>query len=323
MMEIKTEKMSQPEKVVATIDADDLKERKEKAYNSIKGSLELKGFRKGGIPRAIAEKNFSSQQLYKTLLDDIYFEMLDEKKDIVATRGFTLFGDLSDGKSIKVEFIAELEPEVTLPELDDLEIKYEKKVEVTDEEIKEFLKTAQKENEILEDVEGRDDAQNMDSVIMDFEGILEGESEPFKGGTAKNYSLTIDINNKTFVDDFEEQMMGMRKGEIRSIDVTFPKDYRDKTKANKKVTFKVTLHEIKRKILPELDNEFAKKKGFNTLKEYKKDVIQHLTETKKEMNLNDLKKNILQRFLEKSEFTPIPIDIINQDLNNEWISFLL
>jgi trigger factor len=328
-MELSVEKLSQPVKVISILKSTEVKERKEKAYNIIKNSLPaIKGFRKGHITRDIAEKKFSTKQLYKDLIDNLYYEIISqyEKEQnvvVISTNNFKLYGDLSDEKSLKVEFVVELEPTVIVPELDSLTFKYEKEIEISENEIQDVLNTALKENEKQEDVVDRDDLMNLDIAIIDFEGSIKGEQESFKGGSAKNYTLTINIYKKTFVDDFEDQMIGMRKGETKIINVTFPDDYRDKSKAGKEAIFKVTLNQIKRTILPELNEEFIKQQGFNSLEEYKKDIKQNLCETKKQENVDNLKRDILREFLNKSEFSPIPNDIVDIELNNEWKSFLI
>jgi len=320
-VEIQIQKLSQPVKFIVTESADVVKEMKLKTFNKLKNELPaIDGFRKGNIPRDVAERKFGVEKLYKSVLDDIHAEVAS-LHNIISSRNFKIFGDFSDKSPLKIEFIAEVEPIVNLVDYNDVNVKYEKDLKVTEDEINEVIQGALKQNEKFESVE-RDDLQDLDTVIIDFEGTLEGESEPFKNGSAKNFKLEVNTQKKTFIDNFEEQMIGMKKGEGKDINVCFPESYGDKTKAGKKAIFKVILHDIKKSVLPELNEEFIKKMGSETFEGYKKTIENNLLINKRTANDDQLKKSIIREFVEKSKFEPIPIDMIENEIDREWRSHL-
>jgi len=319
-MKIEVKKLSTPIKVTILEEAKDLKVKKEELYKSLKKDLETDGFRKGHVPRDVAERTFGVEKLYRKIIDSLYLEAVKQENIIISER-FQIFGDLSDTCPLRVEFIAEVEPKVTVAELNQLKIEQKQDFDISETEINEAIDIALKQNEQILDTE-KEILEQFDVAIIDFEGTLEGESEPFKGGVAKNYQLSVDLEHKTFIDNFEEQIIGMKIKEIREVKVKFPENYRDITKANKKARFKVTLNAIKRKLLPELDAEFAKKNGFNTVEEYKESIRVNQIEYKKRIYGDELKRNIIIQLLEKSEFSPIPMIMIEREAEREWHSFL-
>src|SRR5690606_35659592 len=188
-----------------------------------------------------------------------------------------------------------VKPDVQLGEYKGLEIPA-KDFTVTDEQVEEELENVrnrQAELIVVEDGE----VNEGDTVVIDFEGFIDGE--PFEGGKGENYSL--EIGSGSFIPGFEDQLIGMKKGEEKEIQVTFPEDYQVEELKGKEATFQVKLHEIKRKKLPELDDEFAKDVSeFDTLDEYKQDLRKKLEERAKQEEEAYKKDNVVEQAAENA-----------------------
>jgi trigger factor len=327
-MEVQMEKLSQPFLFSTTIEADDLLQRKEKAFDKVKDDLQLVGFRKGKVPRKVAEDMIGVEKLYRPILDDIYFDIAD-KYDVVSSAGFTIYGDFKDGNPLKIEFIGEIKPKTELPELNDLEISFDKDTVVSEEEIKTEIDDIRKKGQ-KEEPADHEDLRNLDVAIIDFNGYLEGDSIAFKGGSAKDYKLEVnkEMNGrKQFIDNFEDQIVGMKKNEIREVNVTFPAEYRDTTKAGKKAKFIVTLKDIKKYVLPEVNVEFIKQIFKNVdeaspFTSFNNFIKERIAARKQKQKVDDLKQTIIQKLIEKTTFSPIPLGMIEQELEKEWRSYL-
>jgi len=323
-MEVKLKKMSQPVLITVKEDADTFIKRKDKTYNTIRKNLpQLEGFRKGNIPRNIAEKNFDIEQLYKNLIDEIYLQVAAQY-NIVSSSDFNFFGDLTNDKSdFTMSFKAELKPDVKLPVIENLDLSY---VEPTvDEDAIQNKITADlaKKDKIVDS--DKQILHNFDVAVIDFEGILHGEEKPFKGGTAKDYKICINElqNGKhQFIDNFEDQMIGMKIDEERIIDVTFPEDYRDKTKAGKRAKFNVKLNLIKQKVKQELNEEFAIGMGYKSVDDYKEEVKKELFKVKKKNYDDNFKRIVINSIKEKSKFAPIPDAMVNDEIARNWNNYL-
>jgi len=320
-MKVEKFELSRPLKFVITEEAEKVKELKKKAYNSIKNTLPtVQGYRRGHIPQDLAEKKFGVSKLYEKIIDEIYLD-IEKEHNIVSSRDFKYYGNFQDGKPLRIEFIAEVEPKVKLRDLENIKIEHEEDISIDEEEINEALEKARSEKKSLKE-ETKGFLENLDVAILDFEGTLEGDSEPFKGGSAKNFELEIDVENKKFIDNFEEQILGMKKDEVKNINVKFPDDYRDESKQGRKVNFKVILKSINKRIYPELDDDFAKMKGFETLDEYKIFINENLKENKIRENNDEFKKKIMTELLKEAEIGPIPLDMLRNELGRQWRSFL-
>lgn len=318
-MDVKMIEMSQPKKVTVVLSSDEVKERKVEIYKKIQKDLpQIKGFRKGHIPQDVAENHFKLEELYRSLFDEAFRNVKEENK-IVSGKEFRIFGDLKNATEITMEFVAEMEPTVVLAELDNLEVVDETNVEVTEDEIEENVKNDLKQKETMVEI-GKASLDNLDVALIDYVGSVDGKT--FQGGTAKDYHLVVNVDSPTFVDTFEKQMIGMAKGETRTIEVTFPQDYRQKDLAGKLATFVVTLKAIKEKVLPELNDDFAKVKGFETVEQYRESLKASLLENKQKNAEMKLKQDIIAELLKKSDITPVPLDMIDQELERQWFSHL-
>jgi trigger factor len=181
-----------------------------------------------------------------------------------------------------------------------------------------------KQDETIENTT-KDVLDNLDVAIIDFEGRVEGDSKPFKGGTAKGFQIRINeiVNgHKQFVGDFEDQLVGMKIEETKDVKVKFPSNYRDTSLAGKDAVFTVTLRAIKAKIVPQHSEEFAKKKGFETIETYEEFLKKSVLETKQKKAIEEFKKTIVTEIIKQSEVSPIPDEMIIRENEKEWNAFL-
>lgn len=322
-MDIRTETMPTPTKYIVTLDSEDVEKRKNECYEKIKSQIEVPGFRKGSVPQDVAENRLGIEKIYKPMIDQVFRDILAVEPNIVSSSDFKFFGDLKKKSTFTIEFVADIKPLVKLPELDTIKIeKIENKLLESD--IKEAIATEIKKLETIVDSD-KEILENFDVAVIDFEGKLEGQENPFKGGTAKGYQIKINeiVNGqKQFIDNFEDQLIGMKKEETRQVFVTFPANYRETTLAGKKAMFVVTLKAIKQKITPEYDDTFAKAKGFDSIKLYEDDLKLKLADEKEKNTKEAFKKQVLTSLINKAGISPIPKAMIDSENEKEWNAFL-
>ncbi len=251
----------------------------EHAFNAIKDDVEVKGFRKGKVSRAVFEQHYGVESLYEEAINHCIQEsyidaVTSEKVAVVAQPKIDLdIAKVEKGKGFKYVAEVAVEPEVTLGEYKDLE--FEKlSDEVTDEAVNaEIDKLLEQNAELVLKEEGT--LENGDTAIFDFEGFVDGVA--FEGGKAENYELLI--GSGQFIPGFEEKMIGMALEEERDLEIKFPDDYQAENLKGKDAIFKVKLHEMKRKELPEFNDEFVKeldKEGIATVEDLKADTLTKL-----------------------------------------------
>ena len=258
-------------KLTIEVPAEELEKAIQKAYEKQKKNLNVPGFRKGKVPRQMIEKMYGPEIFYNdaadALLPEAYSKAYDEAGlDIVSQPEIDIV-QMEKGKPFIFTATVATKPEVTLGEYKG--IKVEKfVVEVTDEEVDAKLAEEQQKNSRTINVEDRAVAEG-DEVILDFEGFVNGVA--FEGGKGENYPLTI--GSGAFIPGFEEQLVGAELEKEVEVNVTFPAEYHAPDLASKEAVFKCTVHEIKVKEVPELDDEFASEVSeFDTLEEYKADL---------------------------------------------------
>lgn len=271
------------EKNVAVLDIEVEEEKVasalDQAFKKISKKVLVPGFRKGKVPRQIFEAKFGVESLYQEALDIIlpeaYMSAVQETGIQPVDRPEVDVEQFGKGQTLKFKAKVTVRPEVELGEYKGLELE-QASVEVTAEEVNaELEKLQQRHAELVPVEEGA--AQNGDVVVIDFEGFVDGEA--FEGGKSERYSL--ELGSGSFIPGFEDQLVGMSKEEEKDITVTFPEDYHAEQLKGKEAVFKVKLHDIKRKNLPELDDEFAKDVSeFETLDEFKADLEKNLKERK-------------------------------------------
>ena len=247
----------------------------EKAYRKLRRKINVPGFRPGKAPRKIIEGMYGAEVFYEEAINiafpEAYEAAVKEKElQVVGYPTVELEGECTkDGFTFKAT--APVYPEVTLGQYKGLSAPKDE-VKVTAADVDERVKILQDRNTRLVSVDR--EAKEGDTAVIDFEGFLDGK--PFDGGKGENHSL--ELGSHSFVPGFEEQVIGMKAGDEKDIDITFPEDYH-KDLAGKAVVFKVKVHEVKEKEVPALDDEFAKDVSeFDTLKDLKADLKKKITE---------------------------------------------
>ena len=266
-------------KLTIEVEASKFDAAMKKAYNKKKGSFNLPGFRKGKVPRQMVEKMYGVEIFYddaaNALIPDAYAKAYDEADIEIASQPKVEVVQIEKGKPFIFTAEVAVKPEVTLGEYKGLAVD---KVSnrVTQKEIEERLGKEQEKNARTIAVEGRP-VQDKDEVILDFEGFVDGVA--FEGGKGENYSLVI--GSGSFIPGFEEQLIGAEAEKEVEVNVTFPEEYHAEELAGKEAVFKCTVHEIKAKELPELNDEFASEVSeFDTLDELKADIKAKIKEEK-------------------------------------------
>ena len=273
----------------------------EKACKRIAQSVNIAGFRKGKAPRVIIEKHVGAENIKRealeAMLPRVFSDIVREKQyELVAEPSLVSY-EYESGKPCKVVAKFELRPEVKLKAYKGLTVEA---VEYKNEENaleKELQKLAERYAETVK-VEGRTTTNDKDLVVIDFEGSANGEL--IKGGAAKNY--TLDLGNSTFIPGFAEQLVGKEVGKEFTINVKFPESYHEDSLKGADAEFKITIHEIKEKKVPEINDELAKKIGnFDSLEALKKDIQTYLDNTAKAENEKRSYQAIFNKILENAE----------------------
>lgn len=287
----------------------------QKAYLKNRGKFNIPGFRKGKVPRTIIESRFGEGVFYEDainiVLPEAYENAIDENNIEPVDRPDIDIEKLE--KNEPVVFTAEVtvKPEVKLGDYKGIEVE-KNEYNVSDEDVENELKSMQDRNARLIEVEDRA-VEEGDTVTIDYAGYV-GE-EQFEGGTAENQ--TLEIGSGQFIPGFEDQLVGKNKGDEIEVNVTFPEDYQAEELKGKESKFDVTIHEIKVKDLPELDDEFAKDVSeFDTLDELKEDIKGKLEEQAKNKEKAELENNVVEKVVENAE-VDIPEVMVESQMENE------
>lgn len=304
-------------KVFFNIELDEGKfqEAIQKAFQKNKGRFNIPGFRKGKVPKKIIETYYGEEIFYEDAINIMLPEAYDKAiEDLnlepVDTPEIDV-DEIEKGKPVVVKVQVDVKPEVELGEYKSIELE---KIEynVSDEMVDNELKSIQEMNSRITDAGDRE-VKEGDILTIDFAGFVDGEQ--FPGGTAENQQLEIGSNR--FIPGFEEQLIGKKKGEEVEVNVKFPEEYHEESLKGKDAMFKVTIHEIKEKELPELDDEFAKDVSeFDTLEEYKKDIKERLEKNLKRREQIEKENKVIEKVVELSS-VDIPEGMINSQLENE------
>ena len=264
-----------------------------KAYLKAKSDIYIPGFRKGKAPRAVVEGMYGAEVFYQDAIDELAPQAFESGLNESGLKivGAPAISDVkvTDERTVEFTFAVTLYPEVTLGQYKGLEAEKDA-VSVSDEQVDSEIDATRRRNARMLSVEDRA-AEMGDTVDIDFDGYLDGER--FDGGKAEGYSLELGSNS--FVPGFEDQIVGMKIGEEKDIDITFPENYTPEL-AGKAVVFKIKLNGITTPELPELDDEFAKDVSeFDTLDEYKGSLRENLEKRKKDEAENDFRANVLKQ----------------------------
>ncbi len=287
-------------KLTVEVSAEDLEKAIEKAYQKQKKQISIPGFRKGKVPRQMVEKMYGREVFYEDaaneLIPDAYDKALEDcEEDIVSSPRIEVT-QIEAGKPFIFTATVALKPEVTLGEYKGVKIgKIDR--EVTEDEVMAQINAERDNNARNITVEDRP-VKDGDMTVIDFEGFVDGAA--FEGGKGENYPLTI--GSGAFIPGFEEQLVGAEIGKEVEVKVTFPEDYQAEELQGKEAVFKCTVHEIKEKEVPELDDEFASEVSeFETLAEYKEDVRKNLEEKKAKDAETTRENKAVQAAVEASE----------------------
>lgn len=296
------------------VDAERVNHALDEAFKKVVKQVEVPGFRKGKVPRFIFEQRFGVEALYQDavdiLLPEAYSEAVEETEIEPVEQPEIDIEQIEKGKNFIFTATVTVKPEVKLGTYKGLEV-VDKDTTVSEEDIdNELEQLRERFAELVVKEEG--EAENGDTVVIDFEGTIDGE--PFEGGSAENHSLEIGSNS--FIPGFEEQLIGVKPGDEKEVTVTFPDDYQAEELSGKEATFQVKIHEIKRKELPELDDEFAKDANENveTLDELKQDIRQRLEEQKEQEAENAKRDSVVEKASENAEID-IPDPMIENELD--------
>ena len=304
--------MANTKEIKKKIEGEAWKKAIDKTVKGIQKKISINGFRKGKAPVNIVIKEYGQNNIWldaaDTLIQSAYEEVMEENKDVeIVTRPDATISAMSDDY-IEFLFTLTLRPEVKLGEYKKLGIKKEK-VEVSDEEVTKSLEHMRKRYAEVVVKEGN--VADGDIVIIDFEGSKDGV--PFDGGKAENYSLTIGSN--TFIPGFEEQLIGMKKGEEKDIQVTFPEDYHEEDLKGAPATFKVKVNEIKETKIPELNEEFFEDLGMEGIND-EKSLKEELKKTIEARKTSEAENKFIDEVLDKA-ISNMEVEIPHQMIHDE------
>ena len=315
-MSVKVEKTENKNEVKLSfeIEAEKFEDAMKKVYAKTAKYFTIPGFRKGKAPMAIVERTYGSSIFYEDtfneLVPDIYDEAIKENKIEAVSRPQIDISQMEKGKDLKFTAIVQIKPEVKLGKYKGIELK---KIEytVSDKDVEHELGHMAEHNARLVTVDDRP-VEKGDITIIDFVGSIDGVA--FEGGTATNQELEIGSNK--FIPGFEDQIIGMKVNEEKDINVTFPEDYFSKDLAGKEATFKVTLHEIKKKELPKIDDDFAKDVSeFDTLADLKADIKSKMEKENEERAKYESEEAAIEAVCKDVE-VDIPSGMIETEIDN-------
>ncbi len=306
-------------KLTITVPAAEFTEAMKDSYNKQKNKISIPGFRKGKVPQAYIEKVYGPEMFYEDAanicMENSYPGALDECGLDVVSRPEVDVVQMEKGKDFIYTATVAVKPEVTLGDYKGVEIE-KVDVEVTDEDVQAELLNVQKQNARNIPVEDRA-AKMDDEVTLDFEGFIDGV--PFEGGKGENYQLTL--GSHSFIDTFEDQIVGKNIGEEFDVNVTFPENYQAEDLAGKPAVFKCKLNGIKETELPELDDEFASEVSeFETLDEYKEDIKATLKVKKEKAAKNTKEGLVIDKIIEGATMDiPAPmVETTKEQMMNEF-----
>lgn len=298
---------------------DEFEKGLQKAYLQNRGRFNIPGFRKGKTPRKIVELNYGEEVFYDDainfVLPEKYDTAIEELEIEPVDRPEVDIDEIKKGEDIIVKINVDVKPEVKLGDYKNIELE-KKDYSVTDEMVETELNGLRESNARLVDANDRE-IQNGDLVTLDFVGTKDGEE--FEGGSAEGHKLEIGSNS--FIPGFEEGLIGHKKEEVVDVDVKFPEEYHEESLAGEDAKFKVTIHDIKKKELPELDDELAKDiSEFDTLEELKEDIKGKLSEELIKQERAEKENSILEKLMEISE-VDIPKGMIETQIDEEVKQF--
>lgn len=300
-MSVQVEKLEKNmAKLTIEVSSEEFENAIAKAYKKNKNKISMPGFRKGKAPRAMIEKMYGKGIFYEdaanSIIPDAYADAAKESELEIVAQPEIDVTQIESGKPFIFTATVALKPEVTLGEYKGIEVE-KKEVEVTDEEVEAEINKVRESNARMLDIDDRA-TQDGYTVLIDFDGYVDGKQ--FEGGKADDYSLVL--GSHSFIDNFEEQLVGKNIGDDVEVNVTFPENYQAEELQGKPAVFKVKIKEIKVKELPELDDDFAQDvSNFDTIAEYKEDLKKKLTENKEEALKREREEAVIGKIIENAQ----------------------
>lgn len=297
------------------IEKDMWQEALDTAYEKNKGRFNIPGFRKGHAPRNIIEKTYGKGAFVNDAIDEVYYKAYtailkehDEVKPVDAPR--LDIKNFDEDNGVEIELTIQCVPEFELANYKGQTFT-KQEVKVTDEDVEKEIKNNLLRSSRL--VETNKAVKNDDFVTLDFDGYVDGKQ--FDGGKAENYQLKI--GSHTFIDNFEDQLIGLNIGDKKDVVVTFPKDYHEKTLAGKEATFKVEIKNVRERVMPELNEEFVSNSTeFETVEEYKNSVKEKLVKEAENRAEIELDNDMLDKLIDDTSFTA-PETMIDEEFNRQ------
>lgn len=318
-MQVKLVKMPTPYKFRFVEEADVVKQLVEVEYNKIAAQIEVPGFRKGHVPRNVAEKQkwFNRFQMYRNIFDELYIKALESSEiQVVDAADFEVMGVFEDNSPLVIQATVYLKPQVK--EFDVKKVKVQKvKTEITDEmideQVKIELKQAAKFTNVIDESYK---IKNGDLLIIDYTGRIDGKE--FPGGTAKFYKYIVGETH--FINGFEQQLVNLKLNESGLIKVTFPEKYHAAELRGKDAEFTTTITKIESCELKSIE-DFTNEKG-KTVEEYKTTIKERLVEQYKDIDAQKFETNVLTAAIASADIEPIPEKMIDWELDNDWRKLL-
>ena len=301
------------------ISAEDFNKAIDEVFKTEGKKIAIPGFRKGKAPKAFVEKYYGESVFFEGAVDRLYRPALMDAVEAsgleVISIGQADIAEVSKENGVQMKVVVVVKPEITIEGYKGIEAT-KKKAEVTDEDVSAELVKVQDRNSRMVTVEDRA-ALTGDTAVIDFEGFCDGEA--FEGGKGENFELAL--GSGQFIPGFEDQVVGHETGEEFEIAVKFPEEYQAENLKGKDATFKIKLHEIKRKELPVLDDEFAKDVSeFDTLDAYKESIREKLQSDREKSAEADVENQILEALIEKVE-GEIPDEMYDNEVEESINSF--
>lgn len=300
-MSVQVEKLEKSmAKLTITVEAAKFDAAVDSAYQKNKGKIALPGFRKGKAPRAMIQKMYGTGVFYEDaaneLIPEAYETAAKESELEIVAQPEIEVTQMEKGTDFIFTATVAIKPEVTLGDYKGIEVE-KKEAEVSEEEITAEIDKAREANSRLITIEDRA-TEDGDTVIIDFDGYVDGKQ--FEGGYAEDYTLVL--GSHSFIDNFEDQLVGKNLGEDVEVNVTFPEEYHVDELKGKPALFKVKIKEIQKKELPELDDDFAQDvSDFDTLDEYKADVEKKILENKENQIKREQEDQIIEKIIENAQ----------------------
>lgn len=313
MAEKKEKKANNVHEVTITIDGDEWKKILDDTFKKVNKTVKIDGFRPGKAPRNIFEKKYGKATIISQAVEDqmqeAYKKALDKFSGDPIIQPTVAIKEVNDEK-VTYLFTFTTKPEVKIKKYTNLGVKKDE-VKVTAKDVNEEIEKMRKEYADLQVKDGK--AQKGDTVIIDFEGFDNGKA--FDGGKAENYSLELGSNS--FIPGFEDALIGTKAGDKKDVNVTFPEDYHAEELKGKPVTFKVTVHEVKTKVLPELNEEFFLDLGLEdvkTVEDLKKTVKETMISQKEYEAENKFMDDLFEALLKETS-VEIPHELIHEEID--------